>query len=356
MQNHIADRGNGSEKYVRRDAQSSDRTKSSQDRPSSKRSTNAPNSTGPSNSSARPHRPRSVSETSAADLKSARSKDGRRHQSGKDKTSSKTKKHLDKIDLLDVTGFASAGVFHHDGPFDACNPSRNKNSKKAPVLAFAKDSTAMTMAAGPPVQPVYFGDHLNAAESFSDYGGSGLKTRPDAGLRAASFDPTSLTDPIHGYESVGLGTSTFLEGAPASRSAMLARTTSDNSSKNENRPRATSDYASGASGLGRKKSVLQKIRGAYRDRSNEPIERVIPGESYSPPASPSKVKEQPSTYFLEVPESPDPRPTACPGAGTSSKLSPLYRPVENDGETAAGPSSLIKRVRSIRVSGKKRAE
>lgn len=279
-----------------------------------------------------------------------------RQQPGKEK--SKTRKHLDKIDLLDVTGFATAGGFHHDGPFDACNPSRNKNVKKAPVLAFAKDSSAMTMAAGPPVQPVYFGDHINNPESFSDFGGSSVKTRPDAGLRTASFDPASHTDPIHGYESVGLGTSTFLEGAPASRSAMLARTVSDNGSKQESRPRATSEYASGA-GLGRKKSVLQKIRGAYRDRAAEVSEPVI----QSPPESSFKQKEETSSYFLEVAEPSDTKGALATTSGqisqSASRLSPLYRPASSEeemGVQGTGTSSLIKRVKSLRVTGKKRGE
>lgn len=318
-------------------------------------------SAGSNSSAARPQRPRSISETSASTLKKERStQDKRRQRSEKEKQSSsvKPRKHLDKIDLLDVTGFTSAGGFHHDGPFDACNPNRNKNLKKAPVLAFAKDSTAMTMAAGPPIQPVYFGDHIHGAESFSDYGNA-MKTRPDAGTRTASFDPATHTDPIHGYESVGLGTTTFLEGAPASRSAMLARTVSDNGSKNEIRPRATSEYASSA-GLGRKKSVLQKIRGAYRDRANDSAETVVG----SPPSSPSKQKEEHSSYFLELHDVSDSKSSPARDAGLktelgSNKLSPLYRPASSEGEllgSNSGPSSLIKRVKSLRVNGRKRTE
>lgn len=43
--------------------------------------------------------------------------------------------HVDVIDKLDYSGIGSA-TFHHDGPFDACAPSRNKNKTKAPMHAF----------------------------------------------------------------------------------------------------------------------------------------------------------------------------------------------------------------------------
>ncbi len=275
------------------------------------------------------------------------------------------RKHLDKIDLLDVTGIIGGG-FHHDGPFDACNPNRNKNTKRAPVLAFAKDSTAMSMAAGPPIEPRYFGDHIHDTQSFNDYGGSSLKTRPVVGIRSTSFDPTSKVDPIHGSESVGLGTSTFLEGAPASRSAMMSRTISEESSSvagnSPSRPRATSDYANG---LGRKKSVLQKIRGAYRDRQQEGNQSgaVIEGSSPSPPSSPaakildkSHASASVDDYFRST--------NAGNGSvaydltetviGSNGTLSPLYRPPINcqkaDRSDLNGSThGLIKRVRSLRV-------
>ena len=286
-------------------------------------------------------RPRSNSDTSIADMKKKEHSDSK-----KDKKSSSSKarsRKLDKIDLLDVTGFATTGAgFHHDGPFDACNPNRNKNSKKAPVLAFAKDSTAMSMAAGPPVQPVYFGDHVGNIESFSDYGHAG-KIRPTAPIGSTSFDPTSKVEPIHGYESVGLGSTTFLEGAPASRSAMLARTTSDTgSSSNEARPRATSDHASG---LGRKKSVLQKIRGAYRDRA---AESEIPS---SPPVSPyGRVQMEGKEYF-DVKETTSNDVAVQESTSEPSYLSPLYRPASNGNNN--GTTGLIKRVKSLRVGKKK---
>lgn len=319
---------------------------------------------------ARPLRPRSSSETSAAEIKKKDQKDDKHRRDRADKknvkgsSKSRSRKHLDKIDLLDVTGFATSGAgFHHDGPFDACNPNRNKNAKKAPVLAFAKDSTAMSLAAGPPVQPVYFGDHVGNVESFADFGSAGHKIRPTVATRSTSFDPASNIDPIHGYESVGLGTTTFLEGAPASRSAMLARTTSESGpSSNEGRPRATSDHGASGAGLGRKKSVLQKIRGAYRERAAEAQQDY----SASPPSSPFRVQDSTKGYFDENKEA---QATTSSVSNESSFLgeavssdpsqpSPLYRPASTGAgnSTNGGATGLIKGVRSIRISNKKRQE
>jgi len=48
--------------------------------------------------------------------------------------------HADVIDRLDFSGVGP--MFHHDGPFDACAPSRNKNSTKAPMKAWGADYAA----------------------------------------------------------------------------------------------------------------------------------------------------------------------------------------------------------------------
>jgi hypothetical protein len=41
-------------------------------------------------------------------------------------------------------------VFHHDGPFDACAPSRNRHRTRAPMLAWSTRSAAETAASQPP--------------------------------------------------------------------------------------------------------------------------------------------------------------------------------------------------------------
>jgi len=47
----------------------------------------------------------------------------------------KASQHSDVIDRLDFTGVGP--MFHHDGPFDACAPSRNRHRTKAPMLAWS---------------------------------------------------------------------------------------------------------------------------------------------------------------------------------------------------------------------------
>ncbi|GMF07737.1 unnamed protein product [Ambrosiozyma monospora] len=90
------------------------------------------------------HHHRSDSDRERRD-RSDKDRSERRHRSGRHKSSRKRDpvmdkpKNLDTIDKLDVTGFFSGGGFHHDGPFDACTPHRNKNSRAAPVMAFPAD-------------------------------------------------------------------------------------------------------------------------------------------------------------------------------------------------------------------------
>lgn len=68
-----------------------------------------------------------------------------------------------------------------------------------------------------------------------------------AGSKPRIIDPVSRGDAIHGEESVGLGTSTFLEGTPAARTAIV-----------RNREEQARDFAE--NGLQRKKSLAQRIR------------------------------------------------------------------------------------------------
>ncbi|GLB36088.1 putative pal1 cell morphology protein [Lyophyllum shimeji] len=74
----------------------------------------------------RPTPPRSKSQDSANRHEKSRS-------SGKTR-SKKGSQHADVIDRLDFTGVGP--MFHHDGPFDACAPSRNRQRNKAPMYAW----------------------------------------------------------------------------------------------------------------------------------------------------------------------------------------------------------------------------
>ncbi|KAG6898054.1 hypothetical protein C0992_006532 [Termitomyces sp. T32_za158] len=79
----------------------------------------------------------------------------RSHSQDHDRAKSKHKnkkgsQHADVIDRLDFTGVGP--MFHHDGPFDACAPSRNRQRSNAPMFAWSprQDDLAATDA---PVHP-----------------------------------------------------------------------------------------------------------------------------------------------------------------------------------------------------------
>lgn len=182
----------------------------------------------------------------------------RHHSSSKDKkTSSSSSRRskkgppLDTIDRLDVTGFFGPGNFHHDGPFDACTPHRNKqNNKKAPVAAFPIDGANNTVTGVDPNRDRYANENQimgrGDSEAFQDFsmplrGGGTLGRSHDD---SSTFDASLNQKPVHGNTSLGLGSSTFLDGAPASKTA------TDKFNQEQQQL-----------GLSRKKSLAQRFRG-----------------------------------------------------------------------------------------------
>lgn len=233
-------------------------------------------------------------------------KDGKPRPHGTSSRSKKPNQKLDIIDSLDVTSIYGTGLFHHDGPFDACNPHRNrKGSKVAPMQAFAKDSINNTLGGSGPVNKDLDLNqfHGRGAEGFTDYSTSGVGNfaaepesydgasapiRRGAGVRpgvdrTTSYNPTDRVEPVHGSESLGLGTSTFLEGAPAAKAAIQRR-------------QSESEGSGGGSGLGRKRSLAQKIRGISNATRNidRPAGRVTSPngmhERTTSPTSPIEVQ------------------------------------------------------------------
>lgn len=143
------------------------------------------------------------------------------------------------------------------------------------MQAFPKDSANNLIGGSGPVHKnIDFAQfHGHGAEGFTDYSNSGIHhisgepelylgssampMRNNPGARPGidqtnGFNPRTKVEQVHGNESMGLGTSTFLEGAPASRVAMKRR-------------ESESDQQSGVTGIGaglsRKKSLVQKIKG-----------------------------------------------------------------------------------------------
>ncbi|MCJ1307081.1 hypothetical protein MMC25_000727 [Agyrium rufum] len=192
--------------------------------------------------------------------------------------------HLDVIDKLDVTSIYGTGLFHHDGPFDACNPHRNrKESARAPMQAFPKDSANNTIGGSGPVNKYIDIDqfHGHTRDGFTDFNSTpitrtttnGSETNgssiplnqyprgipPSSDRPVSAFNPAVKIEPVHGEESIGLGTSTFLDGTPAPRVAIQRR-----ESESEDR------MGTGPGGLGRKRSLAQKIRGISNSTRNNP--------------------------------------------------------------------------------------
>ncbi|ODV95283.1 hypothetical protein PACTADRAFT_50029 [Pachysolen tannophilus NRRL Y-2460] len=225
--------------------------------------------------------------------RSSSNKDGKSSLSRKDSVTAKSK-NVDTIDKLDVTGFFGGGSFHHDGPFDACTPQRNKGKKDAPVAAFPVDGPNSTIKGTGPIN--IKSQQINYAFGFNnDDDGDKIYTTSSApiasilrkpqGLPAPivppappaiavghplylndkvaksqatlatigpdpsiiQFDSNTKQAPVHGSTTLGLGSSTFLDGAPASKTAII-----DDANTNL------------GAGLGRKKSLVNRVKSIRR--------------------------------------------------------------------------------------------
>ncbi|AMD19252.1 HBR351Cp [Eremothecium sinecaudum] len=228
-------------------------------------------STGRSRTSG-PHHPGERSEKKSHHYRATG--DRKQHSSStKDKNGS-TKhvpENVDTIDKLDVTGLFG-GAFHHDGPFDACTPHRNQNKKVAPVLAFPKDgpnSTLTGVTTAPSARGQVFGievdddSYLYHSIKTSKIAGSSASTLSDGipKQNVTQFDAKNKADLVHGPTTQGLGSTTFLDGAPAA-------------------PAAIEDMNKHST-IGRKKSLNQRltkgISGDSERRSNLKLTNTHPG-------------------------------------------------------------------------------
>jgi len=264
-------------------------------------------------------------------------------------------------------------VFHHDGPFDAVNPHRNRpGSRRAPMQAFPKDSLNNVIGgSGPlnkrPDHATFLGQSND--DAFLDYsnqaatkGRSGSASYTDAPIprpkgEVPVFDPTARGSILHGDESLGLGTSTFLEGTPAARTAIQ-----------KHHEERAADIMDG--GLQRKKSLAQRIRGINRPpRGFEPSGRMtnpegVYGSRRSPsgtfmPAS-ARVADERNPFFQEYDaskgeETISVRRTDDKAEATSPRYNPLERRSTHDApgsdkDDGQGKQSngLLARVKSLK--------
>ncbi|KAI9904159.1 hypothetical protein N3K66_000688 [Trichothecium roseum] len=279
-------------------------------------------------------------------------REGREGREEKSRSSkSRPSRRMDIIDQLDATSIYGTGLYHHDGPFDALNPHRNRSSRKnAPMQAFPKDSLNNSLGGAGPLNSQ--ADHsalmgTNNEEAFRDFAGSARnKDGSSKGPDAPIFNPIQGVDMVHGDESVGLGTSTFLEGTPAARTAI-----------HRHREEQAREVMEG--GLQRKKSLAQRIR-RVGGGQREPRD---PNFSYRSPETVSAGTES-NPFFSEYgrgedvisvpnrdgalsPTSPPPVPRR------DSNGAPLERRATTDATTTLGedggkPTGFIGRMKSLK--------
>lgn len=116
------------------------------------------------------------------------------------------------------------------------------------MQAFPKDSKNMALGGSGPNNSRLNLEliHGHTTEGYLDYAATAVGKKDEA------FDATR-SEVIHGMESMGLGTSTFLEGTPASRAAI------------QRRQSESDDLAPlSGGGLQRTKSLAQKFKGINR--------------------------------------------------------------------------------------------
>lgn len=240
----------------------------------------------------------------------------------------KGSQHADVIDRLDFTSVGRAfsclhlvfefllidqplPVFHHDGPFDACAPSRNKQRNKAPLYAWTN-----------PPDPVQYGDSAypsaHAYAAFSNDYPEPPKKKVDAIAEAWGIHEP---EPYEEFFAGGGGstrpdgdtpTSSIYNGRdshsnPVTRSGLPKRV-GDDAQGNKERTRGATRRSlvpppqpifvpdpierldSGAipsPDPKRQKSIMQRIR-KMRDSPNVPVT-----SEYDQPSSPNSAFDQP---------------------------------------------------------------
>jgi hypothetical protein len=264
--NRSATDGRGAHRPSRSDEEERDRMRGHPRGPPRPRGPPGPRPPRQSSLERREHRrPRRNSESSVIDKGSLdpheerRRRERRREREERAKDGKSTQKRvrkpqgLDLIDKLDVTGIYGPSMIHHDGPYDAVQPHRNrKKDVRAPMEAFPVGSANNSLGGSGPLNSKIDLDriHGRGAEGFTDFASAEAEWKKPQPQTV--FNVKGRTDIIHGEQTHGLGTSTFLEGAPASRKAIQQETEAQ---------RAMAD-----SGLGRKKSIAQRFRGISQPR------------------------------------------------------------------------------------------
>ncbi|EWG38826.1 hypothetical protein FVEG_01934 [Fusarium verticillioides 7600] len=286
--------------------------------------------------------------------RSDRDRDRDRRERGDREKTSRPSRKMDIIDQLDATSIYGTGLFHHDGPFDALNPHRNRqNARRAPMQAFPKDSLNNSLGGAGPLNAradhsVLMGNATD--EAFRDFSAPSKSRSKEPAI----FDASGRDQLVHGDESVGLGTSTFLEGTPAARSAIQ-------------RHQAEQAQENMEGGLQRKKSLAQRIRHINKGprdysqsgRPNGEYSRITP-DAYPTAASTGSDNNPFFAEFGKGEEGFSARPrdgsttsNSPPGARRPSAGAVLERRATTDAATTlddapAKPTGLMGRMKSLK--------
>ncbi|KZV77461.1 hypothetical protein PENSPDRAFT_660192 [Peniophora sp. CONT] len=205
------------------------------------------------------------------------------HRSGDKPKNHKSKKpsmHADVIDRLDFSGVGP--MFHHDGPFDAAAPSRNKSRQKAPMFAWTGEDALD--------RPSHDGPYAAASPKNADYMNHAYADPPKKQVDAiAEAWGIHEPEPFEDFSAGGGG-----ERATYSTINREPKRSHEERPRNARRPTAIpppapifgdeplpqeemgpSSYAApsspnGGAGLGRNKSLMQRIR-KMRDAPNVPV-------------------------------------------------------------------------------------
>lgn len=214
------------------------------------------------------------------------------------------------------------------------------------MQAFPKDSLNNSLGgAGPLSQQADHSTFMGQGneEAFRDYSQNTPKVKADGTV----FDPVARGDVIHGDESVGLGTSTFLEGTPAARTAIQ-----------RDRQEQARDFVEG--GLQRKKSLAQRIRRTNRG-PRDYSGRTMSPDAYDGKDVASAGSAEGNPFFADYDKGEEGfsvraregamSPNSPPRRGSGSG-GPLERRATADGalpsEEPAKPSGLLGRMKSFK--------
>ncbi|KAG6851182.1 hypothetical protein H0H93_015192 [Arthromyces matolae] len=259
----------------------------------------------------------------------AQSQDPSEKSMAKPVKSKKGSQHADVIDRLDFTGVGP--MFHHDGPFDACAPSRNRQRNKAPMHAWTPDEIlasdtgaypsaeafkafSNTTYVDPPkkkVDAIAEAWGIHEPEPYEEFFAGGGTGRGDSDTPASSIyngrdthskvqrrskDPKESRDVYRDYlESPPQAILAESSGRQVKRSVPPPQPIFVPDNADVSDTSGQSPPLSPGGNPQRKKSLIHRIR-ELRDAPNVPIPNVTRTTIDQPPSPPSKPESQRPTH------------------------------------------------------------